>query len=417
MKIIHINHSDLNGGAARATYRIHQALLKKNLNSKMLVNESSSGDWTVEYPTKKIEKAVNMIKPHIAFHFNKLLKTENKIIHSPALFSSNLVKKINISDAEIIHLHWFQQEMLSISDLSKIKKPIVWTLHDMWAFCGAEHYTTDKRWQNGYNKKNRPKYEKGFDLNLWTWNRKKKYWKNPLQIVSPSKWLNHCVTQSNLMQSWSVKTIPHPIDMKIWKSINKNIARENLNLPKDIPLILFGAIAGSDDPRKGFDLLVEALRIYKKNNCNKNLELVVFGQKTPKNSQSLPYPVHYMGHLYDDLSLCNLYNAADTMIVPSRQEAFGLTAQEANACGTPVIAFQVGGLNEIVDHKKTGYLAKSFDVKDLSNGLDWVLTIEDKLNFKNAIIEITRNKFSENIIANNYIELYQQVIKKNDIKN
>ena len=116
------------------------------------------------------------------------MKTNN-LISLPAILPSSWIKKINESTADIVNLHWTQHEMLSISDISKINKPVVWTLHDMWGFCGAEHISWDDRWEKGYNKNNRPTHESGFDLNKWTWKRKIKYWKKPIQIITPSNWL------------------------------------------------------------------------------------------------------------------------------------------------------------------------------------------------------------------------------------
>lgn len=410
MKVIHINHSDLNGGAARAAYRIHKALLIQNVKSRMWVNCSSSGDKTVEMPFNKIQKLISIINSHISHQFTKLLKTKNKIIHSPSIFSSHWVNIINNSDADIVHLHWFQHEMLSIADIAKIEKPIVWTLHDMWAFCGAEHYTTDKRWIKGYNKSNRPKYENGLDINLWTWHRKKNYWSSPLQIISPSRWLASCVKKSNLMKTWPVSVIPHPISEDKWKMLNKKNARKKLGLSKDNPILLFGAIGGVEDNRKGFDLLIKALNHLKKNKYFENLQLVVFGQK--KNiSMALPYPTHYMGHINDDLILSILYNAADAMIVPSRLEAFGQTALESSACGTPVIAFDVGGLSDIIEHKRTGYLADPFNIKDLSNGIIWTLGKRYNYEFKKNILKKIKKNFSEKQVANTYLKLYQSILR------
>ena len=138
MKIVHLNYLDINGGAARAVYRINNSLLKKGINSRMWVNKATSGNWSVEEPTSKIDKILNEIRPRlINYSLVKMLKTENKIIHSPSVLSSRWVKHVNNSDADIVHLHWIQNEMLSIKDIPRIKKPIVWTLHDMWAFCGA----------------------------------------------------------------------------------------------------------------------------------------------------------------------------------------------------------------------------------------------------------------------------------------
>ena len=150
-------------------------------------------------------------------------------MHSPQIFSSPFwLKAINESDADIIHLHWFQNEMISVSDISKIKKPLVWTLHDMWGFCGAEHISYDRRWKEGYLKKNRPVGEGHFDLNRWTWIRKKKYWKDPINIITPSDWMKQNVKISYLMKKWPVYSIPNAIDMKIWKPVDKNLSR---NIP------------------------------------------------------------------------------------------------------------------------------------------------------------------------------------------
>ena len=172
-----------------------------------------------------------------------------------------------------------QRETISISDIAKIKKPIVWTLHDMWAFLGAEHYTHN-RWRDGYFTNNRPDYESGFDLNRWTWNRKKKYWKKPIQIITPSKWLANCVEDSALMKNWPISVIPYPIDTDKWKPIKKEIARKILNLPQNTSLISFGAVGGGKDSRKGYDLL-KSLQYLKNNYSDKNFELIVFGQSKP----------------------------------------------------------------------------------------------------------------------------------------
>ena len=145
LKVLQLNHSDINGGAARAAYRIHHAIRDSGIDSQMLVNVAASGDWTVQGPTSKRAKALGRIRPQLAIPLRKLLRTGNPIIHSPGLVPSRWPELINASDADVVNLHWVQGEMLSIADIARIRKPIVWTLHDMWAFCGAEHYSTDHR--------------------------------------------------------------------------------------------------------------------------------------------------------------------------------------------------------------------------------------------------------------------------------
>jgi glycosyltransferase involved in cell wall biosynthesis len=412
MKVIHLNYSDIIGGAARAVYRIHSSLRASEVDSRMWVNKSVAGDWTVETPISKFDRIIAKIYSYLVRPFIKFLKTKNPTLHSPQVFSSRWVKRINNCDADIIHLHWTQNEMLSVSDISSIKKPIVWTLYDMWAFCGAEHYTDEYRWKYGYQRNNRPVYESGFDLNFWTWKRKIKNWKKPIHIIAPSYWLGNCVKESKLMHEWPIEVIPYPIDTNFWKPLKKKLARELLDLPKDIPLVLFGAVGGGHDPRKGFDLLLDSLKLLNEDQRAKNLEVVVFGQREPKVLPKINFPIHYKGYLHDDISLRALYNAADVMIVPSRLEAFGQTASEAQACGTPVVAFNIGGIKDIILHLKTGYLAKAFDTQDLANGIIW--TFEQCK--KNIINTQSRNeavkRFNYEIVAKQYKKIYEKLSLK-----
>ena len=313
------------------------------------------------------------IRPQLATPLRKLLRTGNLIDHSPAVVPSRWPERINASDADLVHLHWVQKEMLSIADIGRIRKPIVWTLHDMWAFCGAEHYTADHRWRDGYWRDNRPAHESGFDLNRFTWERKRKHWRRPLHIVGDSYWISDCASNSLLMRDWPVTTIHYSLDTNSWQPIDQPLARQLMDLPQDCPILLFGATSGGTDPRKGFDLLLTALAQLGSEPSLQSMQLVVFGQLAPQSPPQLGFPVHYTGHLHDDLSLRALYSAADVMVVPSRQEAFGQTASEAHACGTPVVAFNTGGLPDIVDDRVTGALAEPFEPGSLAAAICWVL--------------------------------------------
>jgi glycosyltransferase involved in cell wall biosynthesis len=417
MKVIHINFSDTLGGAARAAYRIHSSLLQADIDSRMWVNHSLSGDWTVEGPNLKRDKALVLLRKQVGKAFSSVLKTSNPILHSPAILPSNWVRKINASDADVVNLHWVAGEMLSIKDIARIKKPVVWTLQDMWGFCGAEHYTNSQRWLDGYWAYNRPEDAAGFDLNRWIWERKLKNWKLPMQIIAPSDWLGECVSRSSLMKAWPVSIIPNPINTASWTPIKKAVARSLLGLPPGRSFLLFGAVEGTTNYYKGFDLLQAALTHLKGYAVAKDLQIIVFGKRPAKISlEDYSFPIHFAGYLHDDISLRLYYSAADVMVTPSRLEAFGQTASESLACGTPVVAFDNSGLYSVVSHQKTGYLAKAFDVTDLAYGISWVLK-EKKNDFlnKNARLK-AEESFSYSQVAEQYRLIYKKVISNRNLR-
>lgn len=409
MKIYTINYSDINGGAARAAYRIHHALRRQGVFSKMMVSNAAASDWTVEGPEGKTSKVLSKLRGPLAGLLTQTLKTGNPILHSPAVLRSRWSERLNVSDVDVIHLHWINGEMMSIADIGKFKKPVVWTLHDMWAFCGAEHVASDHRSRDGYKANNRPTHENGFDLNRWTWERKLKHWKRPMHIVAPSRWLADCVGQSTLMHEWPVTVIPNAIDTDVWQPVDKALARELLHLPRDVPLLLFGAWGGTNEHHKGFDLLQAALTHL--HGQLTGLELVVFGQPPPKEPVVMGFPIHYAGHMHDDVSLRLLYSAADVMVIPSRIDNLPNTGLEAHACGTPVVAFDTCGLPDIVKHRETGYLAKAFDSEDLATGVHW--TLQNKM-INNVLGQAARaravNLWSYGVVSSLYIEAYDAAI-------
>lgn len=411
LKCLHINATDVQGGAARAAYRIHCCLLEAGVISGMGVDRRYTDDPTVQGPISLARRLSVVLRPRLGALFARSLVTQNSIIHSPALLSSRWPSRLNRSDAAVVNLHWLGAEMMSVADIARIRKPIVWTLHDMWAFCGAEHYSEDDRWRVGYRRDNRPAHESGFDLNRWVWNRKRRLWRIPMHIVTPSRWLADCVRESALMGEWPVTVVPNAIDVDTWTPIEQGLARELLRLPKDRPLLVFGAMGGGRDPRKGFDLLRKALPALKAE--LPELELVVFGQRAPREMVELGFPCHYTGHLHDDISLRLWYSAADVFVLPSRQDNLPNTALEAHACGTPMVAFDIGGLADIVSHRHTGYLAEPFDTEDLAAGIHWVLSDSERLAMlgRNARARAVE-RFAYPVVAAQYRSVYETAVRE-----
>ncbi len=410
MKILIVNTSDIQGGAARAAYRLYRSLLANNVDCQMLVQSKSSDDFTVIGSMTKLEKVMKLLRPRVDKLPVNFYKHRTKTPFSTSwLPSGHLVKKINAINPDIVHLHWINEGMLKIEDIAKIKPPIVWSLHDMWAFTGGCHYDEEcgaykERCGTckvlGSSKMN--------DLSRRIFNRKQKtFSKIPnMTIVGLSRWLAGCAKQSHLFKDKRVVNLPNPINTNIFKPLDKQKARELWNLPNDKKLVLFGAIGGTSDPRKGFKVLSEAL--YKL--TDKNIELVVFGSSEPKVAQDFGFNTHYLGQLHDDVSLVALYSAADVMVVPSLQEAFGQTASESMACGTPSVAFGHTGLLDIIDHKNNGYLAKPFESADLAHGIEWVLNATNYEELCHNARDKVLREFDSNVVAKKYIKLYEKVL-------
>ena len=407
MKVGIVSNSDIDGGAARASYRLHQALKKYGTKSKMIVALKKSDDITVLSASKfKQYFHYGMLSIFNGFF---LKKKSSKIGYCSLNIFGSFVSKILSSLAkenaiDVVNLHWINKETLSIKDISHIKKPIVMTLHDMWAFSSCEHYTQEGM----YDFKMKGSNDFSSLLDKYLISQKLKYWnKNHITIVTPSDWLSQAAKKSLVFKGFDVFTIPNAIDTSVYKPVSKELSRMQLNLPLNKYIIGFGAIGGGEDPRKGFDLLVQSINrlsddVKKKSVC------VVVGQSKPHDALNIDMEVIYLGRLNDDFSLRIFYDALDVMVVPSRQENLPQTATESISCGTPVSAFKVTGLVNAVKHKHTGYLADEFDINDLATGIEWC--IENKLAEQCRAYALQH--WSEEVIAQQYTALFKDVNEK-----
>lgn len=410
MKVLHINTHDTQGGAARAAYRLHQALVEQKIDSQMLVQTRMSDDNTVIGSKGKIEKGLNLFRPFLDSLPVKKYKNRTQTLFSPAwLPFSQVPKKIAEIDPDIVHLHWICGGMMSVGDIARIKKPIVWTLHDMWAFTGGEHIDEGQQhylnncgdsWVLKSNQEN--------DLSRKGWLKKQKIYaqlKN-LTIVAPSQWLHQCAEGSSLMKNMNHVTIPNLLNTQKYAPFSKAEARKLLNLPIDKKIIAFGAMNATGDPNKGFTHLYSAMQAINIGDT----ELVVFGSNEPIDAPDFKQPVHYLGHLHDDISLRLLYGAADVMIVPSLQENLSNAIMESLACGTPVVAFDIGGNSDMIDHKINGYLAVPFNPIDLANGIEWVLNTPSYQELCDNARDKVLTNFDSKVVAQQYIALYKEIL-------
>lgn len=409
MKVLIINSWEKTGGAAIAANRLHKALLKAGVESVMLVMKKDSDDNTVVSPFSFLEIEYNKLLPTISvLPLLKYNKTRKKTLFSPHFMAKDLSKIINEIDPDIVHIHWINAGFMSLKTLLKIDKPIVWSLHDMWLFTGGCHYSDScvKFTQQcghctilGGSKFN--------DLSYEIWNKKNNIFQNCNMVINGlSKWIMNNAKKSSLLKNKTHINLPNLIDTDLYRIFDKTIAKKIWNLPSDKKLILFGAMHATSDKRKGYQELKNALSFIQK---NQNFELVIFGSSNSETISDYFY-THFIGRLNDDISLMLLYNAVDVMVVPSKQENLSNVIMESLSCGTPVVAFDIGGNSDMIDHKLNGYLAKPYDPKDLANGVEWILNNKDYEQIShNARKKVVKN-FSEEVVVKKYIKLYKNLL-------
>ncbi|WP_345976370.1 glycosyltransferase family 4 protein [Sulfurimonas sp. HSL3-7] len=412
MKILIVNTSDLQGGAAKAAYRLHRALLDAKINSRMLVQNKISDDTTVFGSKTKRQRLINKVRRVLDQFPIRFYRHRTKTLFTPAwLPFSNVVDHINKINPDLVHLHWIGFGMIRIEELARIKAPIVWSLHDNWAFTGGCHvkWECEKYKEHcgacprlGSNSEN--------DLSRYVFTRKEKTFSRMphMTIVALSRWLESCAKESTLFKDKRVTNLPNPIDTKTFMPSDRAQAREHWNLPKDKKLVLFGAMAPAGDINKGFIELKQALHNLSAN----NIELVIFGNSEPQHTPEFDFRAHYIGHLDDDVALSTLYSACDVMVVPSLQENLSNVIMESLACATPVVAFDVGGNSDMIEHRKNGYLAIPLDTDDLTHGIEWVLNTPDYDELsKNAEAKIAK-EFDSVVVAQKYIALYKESLNE-----
>lgn len=406
MKIIHLSYSDDGGGAFIATKRLHLSLLNKNIDSEMWV-EKQTGENSQSKIVKlggNLHSLKSILRRFASKLIVKLFVKDKYGIFSLNIFPAQLVQEINSSDADLIHLHWIHSEMLSISEIGLIEKPVVWTLHDIWAFGGGEHYPTDDGWLDGYDSSDESAL---ISIRRFLWKYKKQAWKRPINIIAPSNWMKNLVSQSPLFFSADIGVIHNTIDTDLWAPIKKEDARNYLNIDER-PTLIFGAIGGKNDPRKGYDLLEKILNEIKIYYPKIKLNILVFGCDSSENKTIGGFHYKFIKHTMDINEMIVIYSAADVMLIPSRQDNLPNTALEALTCGLPCISFDVGGLRDLIFDRRMGYTVEPYDVVAFRAKLVDMLS-STKFD-RNVIRALALKRFGQDTVASQHIKLYKKML-------
>lgn len=380
MKITNINYSDEISGSFIAVKRINKMLKKTNIDSDILVFKSHA---------KKNEN-LNQFSENLRIFFKNVLK---KILSkfffikytytiNFGLLPSLFLKKINECKCDIVNLHWIGNEMLSINQILKIKKLTIWTLHDMWPYTSVENYLETDDYFLKYVENN----SKVDFFSKFIFKRKILKFKNIKALICTSRWQQKMCERSRIFKNAKKVLIPLPIDFNIWKPVPKEISREKLHIPMKAKVIYYNLSHIYAKKRKGLDFVIQFL-----NNTNlKNLYFV------STNCDSIEIKNSNVTHInFDKVNNMKkrilLYSAADVLLSPSRLESFGQAVLEAQACGIPAVTFRNTGSEDIIHHKKTGYISNYLDQNDFDKGIEWCLS--ENFNRK-MIINVTKEKFS-----------------------
>jgi len=406
MKILLLSTFDTAGGGARAAYRLHRGLKGIGISSQMLVQTKFTNDGTIAAPQTPVEKSLAKLGHALDTIPLRFYRQRDKTEFSTQWFPDAIIPRVAQLNPDLINLHWINESFLQIETIAKFNQPIIWTLHDMWAFTGGCHYAQNcERYTDSCGACPQLRSSKNFDLSSWIWQRKSRAWKDTnLTLVK-------CASSSSLFRNLRVEVIPNGLDTERYKPINRQTARELLNLPQDKQLVLFGAVNATSARRKGFHLLQPALQSLCKSGWHERIELIVVGSSQPGDRTDIGFKAHYLGKLSDDISMVLVYAAADAFIAPSSQDNLPNTVMEALACGIPCVAFNIGGMAEMIEHQKNGYLAQPFEVEDLAQGIAWVLENRER---HQKLCEYARKKaeqeFTEELQARRYASLFTDIL-------
>ncbi|MEM6582961.1 MAG: glycosyltransferase [Pseudomonadota bacterium] len=411
MKILVVSQADIHGGAARAALRLHRGFLEQGYQSTMLVARRSGDDPTVLGPRSGFANTWADVRNYLAAPLHALHNAGNSGLQSFNIFPSGLHKKINAMDVDVVNLHWINREMMSIAEIGKIRHPVVWTLHDMWAFSGAGHYESledPERYLSGYENDAIP--AGSCRLDRWVYRRKQRHWSDRgMQFVTPSRWMAECVRRSSLLQGAHVTPIQNCLDLQTFRPLARDQARELLGLPRDRRFLLFAAMSSTSDTRKGFRQLQAALRLLQPK--LEGVELLVMGASEPLEPENMGFPTRYLGALSDELSIALVYSAADALIAPSLQDNLPNTVLEALACGTPCIAFDTGGLPDLIRHRRNGALATAFSAESLAEQIVWLLQSEEYEQLCQHAREGVKEHNSPAVVTRQYESAFQRALK------
>lgn len=403
MKVLIVNTSASGGGAAIAALRLVNALRDRGVEATMLVRDCNNPqEGVIALPGSPLLRLKFIWERLVIFLHNRLDKRMLWYVDI-ANTGADITKHPAFLEADIIHLHWINQGFLSLEQLNRIfqsGKRIVWTLHDQWPYTGICHHSVDcTRYQLHCHNCPQLCHPSAKDLSYQVFSRKLRIMQQAkITFVGCSRWIANLAKKSALTQGQRIASIPNAVP-SVFSPMDRRAARRSHGLPEKGRIILFGSCKVADR-RKGADYLIEACRSAEL----QHVDVVIVGGHSEWMRNHFAQQVHIIDYVHSPERMAALYAAADVYVTPSLQENLPNTIAESMSVGTPCVGFDVGGIPEMIDHKKNGYVARYKDIPDLAQGVAWVLD--------NDLREEAREKavstYHPDTVAQQYIRLYEE---------
>jgi|TARA_B110000037_G_scaffold221015_1_gene290541 glycosyltransferase involved in cell wall biosynthesis len=399
IKVLHIVGGSPKNGAFKGAYILHKALCDLNVDSKILSDHDHKKNFKkgtiININNSTFKKLISKIYILIEKILKSLFLPIPRETFTLSLFGADITNLKEYKEADIIHFHWLSQGFISLNSLSKITKPTIWTMRDMWAFTGGSHYSMDFK-----------NYEKGFISKVIQKFKRKIYLRN-FRFVAVSNWIKNKANKSNVLKNHNIHKIDNNIDLDNFHQIPKEMARKNLKIFTKKKIILYGA-QNPQSQRKGWNIFIETLKKLDKS----KYFLLIFGNFwSHKVLDDIGIEYKSLGFINDKKKLNNVYACADLFVASSVEDAWPKTFAEAMFCGTPAVCFENTSISEIVDHKVTGFIVEKFDSNKLLEGIDW---LSEEVIRNKSICNKARKKifdFDPKKIAKKYIYLYEEILK------
>lgn len=400
-----------------AANRLMEALNNNGVKAKMLVMKKTTDHITVVGLPHAWLQRLHFLWERFVIYCHLHFSRHNLFAIDIANAGTDITSLREFKEADLIHLSWINQGMLSLANIKRIVrsgKPVVWTMHDLWTATGICHYARQcPSFRTGcHNCRLLPRGGGKEDLSRKVWNRKMALYHNAnIHFITCSRWLEGQARQSALMKGQRITAIPNPIDTRLFAPTDKAEARLKNQLPTDRRIILFVAHRVDDD-RKGANYFVEAVNRLADANPHfaNNTCVAAIGRNSESIASLLHVPTYAVGFVTDERQMASVYTAADVFVLPSLEDNLPNTIMESLACGVPCVGFKVGGIPEMIDHRVNGYVANFKDVADLAAGMAWVLDEADARALSAAARRKVEMTYSQSAVASQYIEVYNEMI-------